>query len=560
MLFIMSVSPLQAAECTPAPAVPVPGAPQSEFLRAYPHDFSSPVRLAVDAAGSVYIADPKKGEVIVRAQNGRVLQHRRDLGRPGAVAVDAAGNVYLADLDNGLVSVFDADWRLSHRFAGADMQQAGDMAIDDARSRVYISDSEAHRIRVYSTAGESLFEFGSPGEGDGQFRYPSGLFVDAANDEVLVSDQFGYRVLVFDPDGLYKYCIGGSSANPGGVFQRGRLLAAPQGLWADALGRIYVADSFEGQGKVIDPIVLLIQIFHLRQLLGDRTGQLLTTIGSFGQAGGELRIPADVVMDSLGRLYVASANNARVEMFGIDEFTDPEQYTPALLEIDPDQVDAGSSGILNALFKVPALRLSDIHDDSIRLNGLPPVSLRTVDIDGDAEFELLAGFSLAAVLETLPPSGTAQVQLQAASETLTVDGSARIEVVAVENDHDGDSVPDDVDRCPDTAQGDSVDADGCALAQYCACTDFKNHGLYVSCVARTSRRFVLEGILDTRQRAQAIRAAAHSECSRGRGHTHASRSDESVYDENDISVQDRDALAADNRPHDDLAARGGRGR
>ena len=82
----------------------------------------------------------------------------------------------------------------------------------------------------------------------GQFQYPSGVYYDTVNDEVLVSDQLGYRVQVFEPDGAFKYCIGGSSANPGSFFQGGRLLAAPQGLWADAQGRIYVADR--GAGKV----------------------------------------------------------------------------------------------------------------------------------------------------------------------------------------------------------------------------------------------------------------------------------------------------------------------
>lgn len=534
--------PVKAAECLGAPDVQTTSAPQVEFLRAYRHDFSSPVRLAIDAAGSVFIADPQKGEVLVRAQDGRVLHHRRGLGRPGAVAVDGANNIYLADLDSGLISVFDSNWQSSHQFAGAEIQQAGDMAIDDSRSRVYISDSEAHLVRVYSIAGQRLFEFGTPGAGDGQFQYPSGVFIDAVNDEVLVSDQFGYRIQVFEPDGAFKYCIGGSSANPGGVFQRGRLLAAPQGLWADAQGRIYVADSFEGQVKVID-----------------RNGLLLATVGSFGQAGGELRIAADVVLDELGRLFVASANNARVEMFGIDDFADPEQYTPALLSVDPSRVTAGTSGILNVLFTVPGVRLSDIHNDSIRLNGLPPVSLQTVDIDRDAEAELLAGFDLDAVLETLPTSGPAPVQLQATTQTLDVDGAASIEVVAIDLDQDQDGVNDDLDQCPGTALNDIVDAAGCALAQYCVCTDFNSHGAYVKCVARTARRFVLDGLMDKKQRKQAVRDAARSDCGKRRRHSekqHVHHHEDDGDDDNDRE-RDHDKPDSDD---DDKADRYGKHR
>ena len=542
-LFISTLAlvlPVSAAECTGA-AVSTPVTPQIEFLRAYHHDFSSPVRLALDGSGAVYIADPQKGEVLVRAPDGRVLQHRRNLGRPGAIAVDDANNIYLADLDSGLIRVFDAGWQFSHQFAGAVMQQAGDITIDATRSRIYISDSEAHLVRVYSLAGEPLFEFGTRGDGDGQFQYPSGVFFDSVNDELLVSDQLGYRLQVFDPDGVYKYCIGGSSANPGGIFQGGRLLAAPQGLWVDASGRIYVADSFEGQVKVID-----------------RNGLLLTTVGTFGQAGGELRIPADVVVDNTGRLFVASANNARVEMFGIDGFSDPELYTPALLSIEPVRVPADSSGVLTAVFSVPGLRLSDVHNDSIRLNGLPPLSLQTVDVNRDAEPELQASFDLGSLLETLPPFGTAQLQLQATSQTLTVDGAASIEIIAtdLDQDQDRDGVDDDLDQCPDTAAGAVVDAVGCALAQYCACGDFNKHGAYMKCIVKTSRRFVDDGLMDRQDRKQAIRTAARGDCGKGRGHT--GRRDDKHEDDNDHREKARDESNNDDSEQDDRRAGGGR--
>jgi DNA-binding beta-propeller fold protein YncE len=539
-LFLLSAMPVRAAECTPPPGIVTPPAPQTGFLRAYPYDFSSPVRLAIDAAGSVYVADPQKGEVVVRAVDGRVLEHRRGLGRPGAIAVDAAGSVYLADLDSGQVSVFDADWRPTHQFPGGVILQPGDMAIDDARSRIYISDSAAHAVRVYSFAGERLFEFGAPGSGDGQFQYPSGVYFDAASDEVLVADQFGYRIQVFDQDGVFKYCVGGSSANPGGVFQRGRLLAAPQGLWADAQGRIYVADSFDGQVKVID-----------------RSGVLLGVIGSFGQAGGELRIPADLVVDAFGRLFVASANNARIEMFGLDDYTDPELYTPALLDVDPLRVEADAAGVLNVLFRVPGVRLADVNQGSIRLNGLPPLSLRTVDQDRDAEPELLAGFDLAAVLDNLPGAGTGGLSLQAATRTLAVDGKATIEIVATDIDTDLDGVTDDLDLCPDTPPGDPVDADGCALAQYCDCADFANHGAYVRCIVQTSRDFVLQGLMDRKQRKLAIRYAAHSDCGKGARHFKRRHYHEAEHDAHRVA---HDGAGWMNRDESEYPDRTGRGR
>ena len=531
-IFVLA-STARAAVCAGAPVVAAVQAPQVEWLRAYRYAFNSPVRLAIDTAGSVYVADPRKGEVLVRSVDGRVMQHRRGLGRPGAIALDAASNIYLADLDTGLVSVYDAGWQFSHRFDGPGLQQAGDIAIDDSRSRIYISDSQAHKVRVYSTAGALLFEFGNQGDGDAQFQYPSGVFYDAVNDEVLVSDQLGYRVQVFDPDGAYKYCIGGSSANPGSFFQGGRLLAAPQGLWADAQGRIYVADSFQGRIKVID-----------------RNGGLLAEIGAFGQSGGALRIPSDVVVDRFGRLFVASANNARVEIFGIDAFTDPEQFTPALVSIEPVRVLEGSSGLLKVLFTVPGSRLADVPRDSIRLNGLAPMSVQTVDLDNDAETELLAMFDLAAVLATLPSSGTARLQLQAVAGSLLVDGAATLDIIATSVDTDQDGIDDDADICPETEPGSIVDAAGCALAQYCACGDFNKHGAYVKCVVRTSRWFVLDGLMDKRSRKQVIREAARSDCGKGKRRAGKRHDDEGG---------DRDD-SEDHDDHDDDREKGRHGR
>lgn len=541
---------VRAAECfAPADiiAASAPPAPQATHLRAYRLDFSSPVRLAIGNDGSVYIADAQKGEVVVRAADGRILQHRRDLGRPGAIAVDGAHNVYLADLDSGAVSVFDSSWQRINRFAdGNVILQPGDMAIDEGASRIYVTDTEAHTVRVFSTAGEPLFEFGDRGEGDGQFLYPSGVHFDALAGEVLVADQLGFRVQVFDLDGAYKYCIGGNSASSGSFFQRGRLLSAPQGLWADRLGRIYVADSFEGQVKVID-----------------RAGRKLAGIASFGHQAGALRQPADLVMDGASRLFVASANNARVEMFGIDNFDDPEQYAPALLAVPDTQITPAEDGPFNLSFRVPGYHLSAIDTDSIRINGLVPTSIATTDSDADAIPELSVTLDRTALLGTLPPAGSGAILLQGALPQLAFTATATVDVIAdTEGDSDGDGIIDRDDACADTAFGEVVDGSGCALNQYCACGDFARHGHYVKCVRKQSRVFLGAGLLGKKQRGQLIRAAARSDCATRPHHQHdGDEQDEDADDAGDDLVQHdqhrhhKAGHAKSNRRHDDQRRR-----
>lgn len=516
LLALLPGSPLLAEVCTGVPtAVPVTS-PQVSFLRSYPYRFASPLRLAVNAAGAVYVADPKRGEVVVRAADGRVIQHRRGLGRPGAIALDDANRIYLADLDSGIISVFDAEWQALYQFAAGELEQPGDIAIDNAAGRVYVSDSENHRVVVFSTSGERLFDFGTAGNGDAQLLYPSGVFFDALHNEVLVSDQLGYRIQAFSATGDWLYCFGGSSASSGSFFQRGRLLSAPQGLWADASGRIYIADSYDGQIKVVD-----------------RSGRPLGSIGSFGTTPGELRIPSDVVIDPFGRLFVASTNNARLEVFGIDGFSDPEQFAPALLTGYPATLRADAAGTLAIQFKVPGYPLHTIQTDSIRANQIPALSVESRDFDGDAIAELRAVFDQAALLKTLPNSGPGVIQLQGNLALLAFEGSAEVEVIAAltpDSDHDG--IADDLDACPLTLDGAIVNTSGCAIQQLCRCEPNTLHGGYVSCVTKTSRQFVKAGLIEHKLRRQLIKQAGQSDCakrarSRQEGHEqeHGERDD-----------------------------------
>ena len=43
----------------------------------------------------------------------------------------------------------------------------------------------------------------------------------------------------------------------------------------------------------------------------------------------------DLVVDAGNRLFVASANNARLEGFGLDEFEDAESVAPGVLRVEP---------------------------------------------------------------------------------------------------------------------------------------------------------------------------------------------------------------------------------
>lgn len=90
---------------------------------------------------------------------------------------------------------------------------------------------------------------------------------------------------------------------------------------------------------------------------------------------------------------------------------------------------------------------------------------------------------------------------------------------ACDPDTDGDGVDNGADACPMTT-GTPVDpGSGCTIAQLCPCegpmgTDvpWKNHGKYVSCVARTSTQFLDLGLLTDAERSEIVSTAAQSSC------------------------------------------------
>jgi len=85
-------------------------------------------------------------------------------------------------------------------------------------------------------------------------------------------------------------------------------------------------------------------------------------------------------------------------------------------------------------------------------------------------------------------------------------------------DTDFDGIPDSIDQCPNTPPCTVVDETGCSLEELVPCEGprtggkWKNHGAYVSAVAKTANHFLAEGLISAAERAQIIMQAAQSDC------------------------------------------------
>ena len=89
-----------------------------------------------------------------------------------------------------------------------------------------------------------------------------------------------------------------------------------------------------------------------------------------------------------------------------------------------------------------------------------------------------------------------------------------------DGDIDGDGVPNESDECEFTPVGEVVDPSiGCAIEQLVPCEGprgstetWKNHGQYMSTLAKTTNSFVKDGLITEEEKEAIMAGAASSDC------------------------------------------------
>ena len=136
-------------------------------------------------------------------------------------------------------------------------------------------------------------QFGSHGDGDGQFQGPFGIHL-SSSDEVYVADDLGHRIQVFDRDGRFLRRIGTRGTAPG-------QFAYLDSVVTDAEGLLFVADTGNNRVQVLNA-----------------EGQPLRELRRWGFLRHSFRSPRDLLLTGEGRLIVADWGNHCVRIFGPD--------------------------------------------------------------------------------------------------------------------------------------------------------------------------------------------------------------------------------------------------
>ncbi|MEM3071620.1 MAG: hypothetical protein QXG33_03520 [Candidatus Anstonellales archaeon] len=242
----------------------------------------------------VYVVDADKNNLVLISGD----EVRRTYGNPlifsspKAFAFDGE-NIIVADTGNDKIKMIvggairDIEIKVGERLRGP-------MGVFASDKRLYVSDTENHRI-VVLRVGRDSYEYerqiGSRSSGsDDELRNPSGLFV---KDGLLyVADSGNNRIAIFGLNGSF---VGSIGMGKGGIF-----LAAPRGVYVGDY--VFVADT--GNNRVV--------AFTL-------TGEPVGMVDRSSCSGNECKFsnPHSVwVNETL--LYVADTWNAQIKVFSIN--------------------------------------------------------------------------------------------------------------------------------------------------------------------------------------------------------------------------------------------------
>lgn len=255
--------------------------------------------VAIDSHDHVYVFNRGPTPMIVLSQEGQVLDRwgEGEFDRPHGLVIDAEDNLYLVDVGGHFVDKRRSSGELLFRigirgapaqpYSGGYFNRPTDVAVHPRTGDLYVSDGYGNaRIHRFSSEGEHLSSWGSPGDRPGEFYLPHSLaFLD--EDRLVVCDRENFRLQIFTLDGTF--------VDQWRAFRPCTIRRTQEdGLLV--LGELGPNGSWHGQPNLGNRIVVL-----------DRNGGTVTRFGAPtpGYEIDRFFAPHGLAVDSGGDVYVA---------------------------------------------------------------------------------------------------------------------------------------------------------------------------------------------------------------------------------------------------------------
>jgi DNA-binding beta-propeller fold protein YncE len=207
-------------------------------------------------------------------------------------------DILVADSGNNRVQVFSPSGAYLRQFGtqgngNGQFNGIGGIAVDPQSHEIVVADGN-QRIQIFSSSGAYLRQFGSPGSGIGQFNVPGSVAIDPVSRNIVVADLNNHRVQMFNWYGVYLGQFGSAGTGDGEFTYAIYLALDPNSH------HILVGDELNHN----------LQIF-------DQHGHYLSQFGSFGSGNGQFNnCPCGIAVDRVtGDIVIADYGNSRVEVF-----------------------------------------------------------------------------------------------------------------------------------------------------------------------------------------------------------------------------------------------------
>ena len=228
------------------------------------------------------------------------------LDAPYGLYLDDSGNIYIADQANHRVQKWAPDATEGTTVAGGNglgsnanqLSSPSDVFVD-ASGNIYIADTDNNRVQKWSADGLTIETVAGGnavgGSGNSELNSPEGVFVDASGN-IYIADTDNNRVQKWSADGLTIETVAGGNGTGSALNQ----LSNPIGIFVDVSGNLFIADA--GNHRVQE------------WASGATEGITVAGVsGTYGEDSSHLKFPFDVYVDALGSIYIADAGNHRVQ-------------------------------------------------------------------------------------------------------------------------------------------------------------------------------------------------------------------------------------------------------
>ena len=294
-------------------------------------ELNGPYGVAVDSAGSLYIADTfnsrirkVSGGIIMTVAGGGVFlgdggpATGAGLNYPDGVAVDSAGNLYIADtaehrirkVSSGTISTIAGNGALGYSGDGGPATSASlyfpsGVAVDST-GNLYVTDTDNDRIRIVAAgkittaAGNGSFQFSGDGgpATSASLDLPNGLAIGPAG-SLYIADTDNKRIRKVSGGTITTVAGNGSFQFSGDGGPAVSASFDPYAAAVDLAGNLYIADTGNNRIRKV-------------------SGGTITTVAGNGNSGfsgdgglatsASLTSPTGVAVDSAGNLYIADGS------------------------------------------------------------------------------------------------------------------------------------------------------------------------------------------------------------------------------------------------------------